>query len=235
MCKRYLSFDAENELIAKALAGCIESRNAVIMNSSGVIWKIARRFTGRNKVWNEECYQECVKTLCDKFHKFDLSRGVKWITWATWWIRQACFRYIQDQSHAGIRIPQHLHSASAKGIGIPYAQQARRMLSLSFGRFDDNPSKSMADEIIDYRESRPVDLVTTYDNSQWVRSVLYRMRPVHRYVLLRRAMGETLAEIAKVYSITRERVRQVEVVAREQFVKLARRHHTRELALQASC
>jgi len=235
MCKRYLSFDAENELIAKALGGCVESRNAVIMNSNGVIWKIAKRFTGRNKVWNEECYQECVTTLCEKFHLFDLGRGVKWITWATWWIRQACFRYIRHYNHAGIRIPHHMHDTNAHGVGVPFANQARKMLSLSIRPFNENPAKTLADEIVDHRERQAVQSLSIDDDAKWVRSVLFKMRPVHRFILINRAKGKTLQEISTVFSITRERIRQVEVTAKQQFVKLAKKHHPRELALQASC
>jgi len=237
MCKRYLSFDAENELIAKALAGCIESRNAVIMNSSGVIWKIARRFTGRNKVWNEECYQECVKTLCDKFHKFDLSRGVRWITWATWWIRQACFRYIQLQAHNGIKLPQTMHSRNPKGVGIPFANQARRMASLSQEVADQNSGSVtvQCDFIADHREPQPFAMLSRREDARWLHSVLYKLKPVHRYVLLRRANGKTLQQIGRYLSLTREGVRQVEERAKKHFVKLAEEYHPRELALKASC
>jgi DNA-directed RNA polymerase sigma subunit (sigma70/sigma32) len=50
-------------------------------------------------------HAEAVTVLCKKFHKYDVSFGCKFITWASAWIYQAIKRYRIDNEHGGIRLP----------------------------------------------------------------------------------------------------------------------------------
>src|SRR5208282_2625797 len=166
--------------------------------------------------------------------KFESARGYKFSTYATWWIRQAITRAIADQSRT-IRVrgvhrqllqengaePSVEDTASAAGISIDETtcilRMTRQPLSLDqpVGEHDDT---YFGEFLEDYREDDPLmemnqDMLKS-KIADVLQSLDYREREILRlrYGLVD-GYAYTLEEVGKIFSVTRERVRQIETKA----------------------
>ena len=83
-----------------------EAHDALIRANLRLVVSVAKKYMGRGSNF-EDLVQEGNIGLLKAVTKFDASRGYKFSTYATWWIRQAITRSIADQARV-IRIPVHL-------------------------------------------------------------------------------------------------------------------------------
>lgn len=215
----FLTAEEERELVIKAHAGDINARNAVISNIDQYIWKFAKKLAKGNPEKAETYHAEAVTVLCNKFHKYDVSFGVKFITWATAWIYQAIQRYRIYHEHGGIRLPPHY--AWQEG-GDPHVQQARRICSTEAEVQTKGKSLKLSSIIPDYRHSSPDSDALRADRIALVREVLRTLQPRYAEILMLRT-SMRLDEIGKKLGVTRERVRQLETKAMKKFIESANR------------
>ena len=99
----------EETLIAQIVATEMRAelaQESIISANLRLVVSIAKRFVGRGSSF-EDLIQEGNIGLLRAVNKFDVTRGFKFSTYATWWIRQAITRSIADQART-IRIPVHL-------------------------------------------------------------------------------------------------------------------------------
>lgn len=75
------------ELIAKAQAGCIESRNLVVLGTLRFVQQKARWYSSRSPLTRDELVTEGTIGVIRAIGKFDLSNGVRFLTYAAHWIR----------------------------------------------------------------------------------------------------------------------------------------------------
>lgn len=97
----------EEPIIAKRIAeGDEEAKEQLINANLRLVIAIAKRYTGRGMPFLD-LVQEGNTGLIKAVEKFDYTKGFKFSTYATWWIRQAINRSIADQART-IRIPVHM-------------------------------------------------------------------------------------------------------------------------------
>jgi RNA polymerase sigma factor (sigma-70 family) len=158
-----------------------------------LIWSYVRKY-GRPGVADDDLYQAGCMGFLRSIEKFELDRGLRLSTYASWWIRQSVQREV-DQTQSTIHIPD-----------------AR----LRKGWIDDEPLPTISehdlDELGDFLHdgSSVEKSAHLHDAIERLNGMMDRLNARLRSVLTARASGQTLKEIGIKYRISRERVRQLE-------------------------
>lgn len=142
-----LSAAEEQELAKKMIEGDAEAKKQLINANLRLVVSIAKRYVGRGMQFLD-LIQEGNLGLMKAVDKFDYTKGFKFSTYATWWIRQAITRSLADQART-IRIPVHMVETINK------LTKTSRTLLQKLGR---EPTQSEIAEAMGISESRVVEI-----------------------------------------------------------------------------
>ena len=156
---KLLSTEEELKLADRILEGDEEAKTILAEANLRLVVSIAKRYVGRGMLFLD-LIQEGNIGLMKAVEKFDVSKGYKFSTYATWWIRQAITRALADQART-IRVPVHMVETINK------LARVQRQLTLELNRepSEEELAKKMNTSVEKIREiykisQEPVSLET---------------------------------------------------------------------------
>ena len=217
--KRYqlLSQSGEHNL---ATERTVQAKHRLVESNLRLVVKIAKEYRTAS-IGLEDLISEGNLGLIEAAERFDPSRGVRFLSYASWWIRKYMLRALERHAH----LTSSPKPGARASDGAAHARAERqRILSLS-----DFMQSSGERDVIETIASDSVDgpeaQILATDLVQALGSVLHKLPEREREILsahfgLGGTTGRTLHEIGENWGLTRERVRQLERRALERARRL---------------
>jgi RNA polymerase sigma factor (sigma-70 family) len=252
-----LTKDEEYELSIKAQNGDREARDLMIQSNLGLVIQVAKRFLGRGIPF-EDLIEDGNIGLMKAVEKFQPSKGFRFSTYATWWIRQAIERAILNSARL-IRIPIHISESMfkiskasknlekengyepntddiAEYIGINsdkvekiYGSIASiTSLDYSLSQNEDDQNMSLNNVVREDEErTSPYEILNKIETINLLNNWLFSLKENERKIItLRYGLNYekpmTLHQIAGIFNLTKERIRQIESKAMGKLQKMAK-------------
>jgi RNA polymerase primary sigma factor len=224
-----------------------EYRNAkdtLIIHNLRLVAKIAYRYANKRLLF-KDLLQDGTIGLMRAVDKYDYRRGVRFSTFATWWIKQAITRAIADKGRT-VKVPVHVHTkarkireatawlkrdgktpsteevAKATGISSEYIENMDTLYrtSISLSTPIGEEENTLEDFIADNDSPSPAEEVARWNLSERVDELLGTLEPREETIIRRRfgigvPRSQTLEEIRRDFNVSRERIRQIEAKALE--------------------
>ena len=222
---KLLTPEEETALARRMAEGDKEAQQQMAEANLRLVVSIAKRYVGRGMQ---------LLDLIQAVDKFDYTKGYKFSTYATWWIRQAITRAIADQART-IRIPVHMVETINKVIRTahsmvqslgrdPSADEIAREMDLPVEKVEEilkiaqdpvSLETPIGEEEDSHGAKEPADAASDNLLREQLVDVLKTLTPREETVLRMRFGLEdghprTLEEVGREFNVTRERIRQIE-------------------------
>lgn len=215
----------------------LEVRNRIIEANLPLVFRYAERYRQPGVLF-EDLIQDGSIGLMRAVERFDVGRGNRFMTYAIWWIRQACGRTMEDHART-VRLPVYIvdqvnRVASARAsfqnregafpsieelalelsVPVSHAKMLDRLRNRGVSIEEPAVAACLAAMVAPNGLS-PLDAALAR-NANWIVSRVLETLPARQERILRSRFGiagaeeKTLEEIGSMMSVTRERIRQIE-------------------------
>lgn len=230
--RKVARFAKVDRILRKVVSVLETERDRLVMPNFRLVLKEVFRYhpTGMKR---SDLFQEGILGLHKAVFRFDATRGIRFSTYATYWIRQSIRKCLIDKSRI-IRVPQAIQEELRKAnsaLRPAEADRVRRLMSetvlFSYGESDDSNDRFS----FEVKDPNPTDLGESLHTGTIPHAVQDALRDLNtreRDVVQRRFglsgnRPQTLEEIGVQLNLSRERIRQIEQEA------LARMRRSRDL------
>lgn len=216
-----LTREEERALVLLAKAGDLRARNRLVEANLRFAMRFARIYSKYKPDQLYDLFNEASMGIIRAIESFDLSKDMKFITYAVWWVRQKVFKYMSEDEL--IRIPNNTKLDDAR-------YRKKYQAAINVGKMpehciDDYPQISQLDITIDNGEivqnwavpSTDFDSASSDVNDQMRDNVHKHLLDLafdgivdrNRMIVLTHYSGKTYNDISIEYKISKERVRQI--------------------------
>jgi len=234
-----LTADEEQALAKRVAEGDEEAKRQLVLSNLRLVVTIAKRYTGHGQSLMD-LIEEGNIGLIKAAGKFDHSRGFRFSTYSSWWIKQAITRGIANQSRT-IRIPVHIYQLinryvkeeerrglkpvddeqMAEALDVPI-KKIKLVKSLIHGIRADDPLVSadalqkLSAEAQHLKTKNPEEIVGLQVENEFITDLIDKHLSEREQEILRVRYGldgsepQTLAAAGKMMGVSRERIRQIE-------------------------
>ena len=237
-----LSRMEEHTLFRLAARGNVQARERLVAANMRFVLKVALQYRG-SKIPLQDLVSEGSMGLIRAIESFDYSRGLKFISYAVWWIKAYITRAINEQSGL-IRLPANQHLRVKKAVKearkIEYiSDEIRSLLQLAEGGLSiDEPmgnddGKSFGEIMADDKALNP-EVETEIVRTEEITKAILKELPIREAEVIRGLFGidhdspRNLREVGEALNISHERVRQLRDQALRRIRKATGRHFLRE-------
>jgi RNA polymerase primary sigma factor len=233
-----LSGEEEKLLIEQYQNGNKKAGERLLLSNLRFVLFVGRQLEKKSPLPFEDLVAEGNVGLLEALERFDTSRGVKFITYAVWWVRQAMVQAIQEKGRT-VRLPAHQFSRFRKIKKEDHGEDVQEesvketiafihggTISLDRSMGDGEPITLL--DTLRWNGTKPDDEYSDDQRNQKIDEIFMEFsdREVDilcKYFGLRGEEEMTLEEIGNVFSISKERVRQIKEKVLE---KIRHRHRT---------
>jgi RNA polymerase primary sigma factor len=234
-----LTAEEEHSLAKRVSEGDEEAKRQLVLANLRLVVTIAKRYTGHGQSLMD-LVEEGNIGLIKAAGKFDYSRGFRFSTYASWWIKQSITRGIANQSRT-IRIPVHIYqlinryvreeerrglkhiddAIMAEALGVP-VKKIKLVKSLITGIRSDEPLVSaealqkLSADGHHVPSQTPEEIVTLQVENEFITDLIDKHLSKREQEILRVRYGldgsepKTLAAAGEMMGVSRERIRQIE-------------------------